>query len=213
MTIKNKNYKEFLDTGLMKTLSIDQIEQAIKNIPSGIRYKDQVENFIIVSYYTGARPVEVLSLCQGDVYKDGRYVVFKMPGAKNGKSRLIYINLARKFMRSCYEFCYNQFPGILIHYNLVGNVVKRYTNKKGITKEYIEKSGKLRYVYNKIFEPILEGSISPYYLRHNTFSKLSMGGASIGDIKILKGGKSIKCAEYYVHMNVKKAKELARINK
>jgi site-specific recombinase XerD len=92
------------------------------------------------------------------------------------------------------------------------NVVKKYIDKSGKIREYIETTSKLRYHIPKWFEDVIPDSINPYYLRHNRFSKMSLKGASVQDIKNMKGAKSIASAEYYIHMNTKKAKQLARMN-
>ena len=213
MKVKNKNYVEFLETGMMKTLDVDFLTKALSNI-KGSRglYIDEYRSFLISTYYTGARPVETLEQRQGMVWKEGNYILSKLPAAKNGKTRIIYVNYKRRHVKEWYDYSWNNFPGVLLYPNLIGNTKRVIKLPNGKIKEYTEKTARIRYHFKKWFEPLIDDSIPPYYLRHNRFSKLSLKGASTRDIMILKGAKDIKSAMPYIHMNAKKGKQLARIN-
>ena len=212
MQVKNKNYVEFLETGMMKTLDIDIISKALDNV-KGVRglHIDEHRSFLITSYYTGARPVEILSLRQGDVWKEENYILFKIPAAKNGKTRILRINYKRRHIKECYLYCWHQFPGVLLYPNMIGSTIKYVTLPNGVKKKYIEKTRRIRYYMKHWFDTLIDDGIPPYYLRHNRFSKTSLKGGSTEDIMIMKGAKDIKSAQYYIHMNAKKSKQLARI--
>ncbi len=89
-----------------------------------------------------------------------------------------------------------------------GNYVRIAETPKGI-KRYPELAGKLGYYFGKWFFNV-EGGISPYFLRHNRFSKLSEAGLSMQDIRMLKGSKTLESVNCYLHLSAKAAKNIAK---
>lgn len=206
MDIKNKNYRQFIEKGLMKTIDIDDIEKAINNIDG----KDVTAKkaFIIMMYYTGARPIEILNLKAGDIKKVKNNIEIFMQGSKRGMPRPIIIPIARKYMTFLYKYAYSFPENVYIFFQLWSNSYKMQNGKKvrNITN-------KVHYFFNKAFENVIEGSIPPYYLRHNRFTKVIIEGGDVQDIKHLKGAKTLASAEPYIHLSTKKAKKIGRMIK
>jgi len=88
--------------------------------------------------------------------------------------------------------------------------MRKYVGRYGV-KTRIEWDAKVRYYFYKWFSVLEIGTIPPYYLRHNRFSKLAMAGASDRELRQLKGSKTFKSIEPYIHLSTEKARKLARI--
>ena len=128
-----------------------------------------------------------------------------MPGSKGGKARSIYLPYRMELARIIYQYSTGVFPDMFLFFNYRSDC-KRYIKDR----DYVEVSHKLRYHFNKWFEGVIEGSIPPYFLRHNRFSKLAERGVSMEQIRITKGSKSMASVDPYVHLSTKTAKEIAR---
>ncbi len=201
--ITNKNYRQFLDDGIITTLTENNIRAALHNVKG--KHSREGKALLITLYYTGARPNEVLNLRGKDVIKEGSYIVIRMPGSKGGLPRPVYTPYKKELARVVYLYSMGVFPDMYLFFNYRSNC-KRYI--KG--KEYTEITHKLRYYFGKWFKGVIDGGIPPYFLRHNKFSKLAESGVSIENIKNLKGSKSIASVGSYTHMSTKSAKSLAK---
>lgn len=210
---KNKNYREFLETGQMKTLSKEDLAKLLESV-DGIRHNHVTEGraLVILMYYSGARPGEVLNMHQGDVYKDGNYCICSIPTLKRGLRRNIYLSFSKKYVTEMFDYCYNQFPKIRLFRNYYSCYKRERITKKGIKKEYLEYSDKLRWHFTRWAKDVIEHGINPYYLRHNRLTKLAMGGVNVYDMKYFKGAKSIKSVEPYLHVSKEMARKVARHN-
>ena len=209
--ITNKNYKRFFDDGIITTLTEDNIRAALGNVQG--KHIREGRALLLILYYTGARPNEVLNLRGKDIIKEDNYIVVKMPGSKRGKARSIYLPYRIVLAREIHKYSIGVFPDMFLFYNFRSDCKRYITWKsKGEIKgnNYIEVSHKLRYHFNKWFEGVIDGSIPPYFLRHNRFSKFAEKGISMEQIRITKGSKSMSSVDPYVHLSTKTAKEIAR---
>ena len=125
----------------------------------------------------------------------------QVPASKKGLPRPIYLSYRKPLVRLLYKYVMTVHPEMLLFYHLRSS----YTRKGRV-----EITDVLRYHIKSWFENVLEDSISPYYLRHNRFSKLSAAGAKLEDIRMLKGSKTIASVMPYLHMSTKTARELSR---
>jgi len=206
--ITNKNYREFLDNGIITILTQEDIEKALSNVTG--KYAEEQKAFIIMSYFTGARPNEILRLTSKDVTRKNNYIIVKVPGSKRGLARPIYIPFKHKLVKIMYQYAIKLLPDMYLFFNLRGAYTRRVINKKGEIKEYSEITNKLRYYFKKWFDNVIEGGISPYYLRHNRFSKLMEAGATAEEVRLLKGAKSYNSVTPYLHMSTKSARNIGR---
>jgi len=202
--VKNVNYREFLDKGIIKTLGERDILRAMKNITG--RYKLEGRALLITLYYTGARPIEVLNLTAKDIKKEDSYLIIQIPASKGGKARPFYLQYDNELVKELYGYASKCFPDMYLFFHFKGNYRRLYKTKSGKITERFSVADKLRYYFKKWFKDI-EGSIPPYFLRHNRFSKASLAGMSDREIKQLKGSGSI---DYYTHLSAKTAKQLAK---
>ena len=208
MKVKNKNYREFLDTGQIKPIEASHIDMALKNIKG--RDVKQKRILLLLLYMTGARPSEVLGVTAKDITKDKRYIKIFIKGTKKAFSRFIYVPSTNKHALEILNYAVTLFPDLFLLHALRDAYTRQcYSKKRGVYTR-IEISNKLRYYFKSWFKGVIDDGISPYYLRHNFFSKLAMKDVGLEDIRMLKGGKSMNSVVAYVHMSSKKAKSIAK---
>lgn len=200
MKIKNKHYRKFLDQGIIDPIEEEELLKALKNIKG--RNTKEGRALVIVLYYTGCRPAEALQIKAKDITKTKYYVVVSLKGVKKGLPRMVYLPYKKPLVQELYNYASGLLSDMFIFWHFTGSIQKKNNN--------IETTNKLRYYFTKWFSPVREGGISPYFLRHNRFSKLAMAGVSMEDLKYLKGAKDIKSIGYYTHLSTKAAKKIAK---
>lgn len=205
--IKNPNYRKFLDEGIIETLSQEEIKQALSNIRG--RYKIEGRALLICLYFTGARPSECLEIQGKDIIKKGRHFVVKLKAKKRGLPRPVYL-MNNDLTRELYKYAASMFPNMFIFHNFKNNYIRRRINKKGEIITTIETTNKVYYHIHKWFQGVVDYSISPYFLRHNRFSKIAEAGATAEQIRQLKGSKDIGSVFPYLHLSPYTAKKMAR---
>lgn len=204
--IKNENYRRFLDEGIIETIGEEEFKKAISNVKG--KYFKQGRALLAVLYYTGCRPVEALELRPKDFERKGQYLTVKVPGKKGGLPRTIYIKRSRYYVQQLEEYALSLFDTMLLFYKYRNNYKRTVVNKKGEVKVRIETTDKLRYYFKIWFKGVID--ISPYYLRHNRFSKLAEAGVDMQDIRMLKGSRTIESITPYIHLSTKSAKTIAK---
>ena len=209
--VKSKQYRKFLDKGIIDILTKEDIKRALKNV-KGIngKYIEEGRALLVTLYLTGARPVEALELVAKDFTKVDSYLVIQVQAAKKGVSRPIYIPYRLSFAKLIWEYVSCCFSDAFVFYHYKGEYKRVSYGKNNERLERIETSDKLRYHVKKWFKGVVDDSITTYFLRHNRFSQLAQEGVTIQDIMFLKGAKSIESVRPYVHLSTKKAKELAK---
>lgn len=196
--IKNKRYKQFKDEGFIEILAEKELKEALDNI-KGKNVKEG-RALVICLYYTGARPAEALELKSKDIQKKDNYIIVQMKGLKGGLARPIYLPYKKELVKEFYVFCTTIFNEAFLFYNYKGHYPREINGKR-----YVQTTDKLRYYFSKWFN----GSINPYFLRHNRFSQLMLAGATIEDIRIFKGAKSLNSVIPYSHLSTRTATKIA----
>jgi site-specific recombinase XerD len=208
--IKNKWYRQFLDEGIIRTLSEDDIIKALDNVKGN--YSAEGKALLTTLYYTGARPIEVLDLKAKDIIKKNSYVLIKLRGAKKGKPRTIYLRYSLPLAKELYKYATTVYNEMFLFFHYRSSYKREVTSNKGETKVVYETTAKLRYWFKKWFSNVLDDGISPYFLRHNRFSKMMEAGLSIEEIKQMKGSRTTSSVEPYLHLSSRTAKKIARKN-
>jgi len=204
--IKNKYYREFLDSGMIQYVNEDHIKRALENVTG--RFKTQGRAMLICMYYTGARPNEVLRLESGDVDREKGYITIRMKGSKGGLPRVIRLPFKKEMVKEFYKYASSLPPHYLLFYMYHSRYRRMRMTKGGELRESKEISNKLRYYFNKWFDNVM--LIPPYFLRHNRFSKLSEAGVSLQNIRQLKGSKTYESIMPYLHMSTEASKQAAK---
>ncbi len=202
--ITNKLYRKFLDDGMIDIIKSEDIIKVL----NGIKGKNTKEAraLIICLYLTGARPIEIFNIKAKDITKENQFILVKVPASKNGLPRTIYLQSNNSLARELFDFAISLMGERFLFWNFRGRSKQKYITKKGMIKEYTIISYKLRYHFNKWFN----GLIPPYFLRHNRFSQLSQEGASLDQLKHIKGARSFESIQYYTHLSTESAKKIAR---
>lgn len=206
--IKNKHYRQFIDNGIITLITHDDLERALTNIKG--KNTRQGRSLLIMLYYTGARPVEILRIKGKDVKKEKSYITINVSGSKKGLPRTITLRLAEPHINELWKYCVTIHPDINLFYSFIGKYERKINTKKGETIR-IETTDRLRYYIKKWFTGVTEDPIPPYFLRHNLFSSLMTKGATIKDIRFLKGSRTDESVTPYIHMSAKTSQSLAKL--
>jgi integrase len=206
--IENKEYRNFLDSGIIEPISETEIKQALDNV-SG-RHKTAARAVILALYYTGGRPVQILNIKGQDVKRKDSYVTIRLAPAKNGLPTTVYLPYRNKYVRELYAYAAACMPQMYIFHQFRTTHRRQYKTKKGIQFNTSITDG-LRYRFSKWFAGVRD--ITPYFLRHNRFSKLAMAGATDRQIQQLKGAKSADSVKPYIHLSSDSAKKVAKLIK
>lgn len=211
--ITNHHYKKFLQEGLINTINEEELAQALKNITGRYgKHITEARALLITLYYTGARPNEILRLKGKDFKKTGRYISVIVPASKNGLPRTLMLPHKHELVKELYDYTSTMFPEVYLFYNFHSTAKHEVKNPDGtIKKVYPQLSAKLYYHFLKWFDGVLEfESISPYYLRHNRFSKLAIAGVDLNDLRMWKGAKTLDSVMPYLHMSTASSKKIAK---
>lgn len=207
MKIKNERYRNFLDNGLINTLNIEDLNRVIENITG--KYALEGKVMLALLYYTGARPVEILNLYSKDIKKEGSFLIVHISGGKKrALPRSFYLSLNKPHAATIYKYACGLMPELLLFSHYRNSYVRTINTKKGLTtNESI--TDKLRY-YFKLWFAVLDTPVTPYFLRHNRFSRLSEKGLTPSEIMQLKGARSIESVRPYLHMSTHTAKKISK---
>jgi site-specific recombinase XerD len=206
--ITNKAYRQFLDQGIITTLTREQINQALQTITHTEKHNPtNKRTLLLILYLTGCRPNEALQLEAQHIQKEERYITIQLKGSKGGLPRKIYLKTSDPYAQEIYNHAQGFFPQMLLFHELRNNYTRTTINKKGETKTRTETTDKLRYYFNKWFK---ETPLTPYFLRHNRFSKLSEEGIDLQSLRMLKGSRTYESITPYLHMSSKTARNIAK---
>jgi len=207
--IKNKYYREFLDTGIIRYIQPEDFDKAINNIKG--RQQKAGRAILIMLYYTGARPTEVLKIRARDIERQRNYVKIMLRTAKSGRARVLYFLCGRdKYMVELVEYAKCFMPDVLIFHQFVGKYHRKVKTKAGKIIERIDTTDKLRYHIKKWFAASMDDPVPPYFLRHNRLSRLASTGATDRQLMQFKGARSFESIEPYIHYSEFEAKKLAK---
>lgn len=207
--IKNIFYKKFIEEGFIETITEQDIKIVLDNIRH--RLKDQIQSLIILLYYTGARPSEILELKGSDIIREPNYIVVKLKTFKKGLPRTLYLAGRKPFVNILRNYSYKVHPDVYAFWMFRCGYKVKYINKKGDINTNLDRTAKLRYFFKRWFSVLEEKEIPAYYLRHNRFSIFAQKGASIEDIRLWKGGKTLESVTPYLHMTTVTSRKLSRL--
>lgn len=164
-----------------KFIELPDIERMV------LKCKDNDEKcYLLLLYYTGARPSELLMMGKKDVIEDEEFVKLQIPTLKGGIGRTIHLEKSD--------------PNVSFILEHSKTVEERLISK---WKYYWETKN---FIYR-----ISNNQLTQYFFRHNRFSKLSQRGATRNDLKYLKGAKDVRSVEAYIHVGGQETKKLAKI--
>lgn len=224
--ILNERYLNFIKYDYIETLDRDTFQLVLDNIDyqynnnkmdlskKTIPRHKEARAFMILLWITGARPVELLKMYRDDIVKTVNEIFVTIPGAKGGKRRSMTLPYRDKFVREVWLYAATG-PSIMLLFPKIRSRKKRsditYTKitvdpetgektkvRVPIGKTYDILSQDVNYYFKKWVDPIIE--ISPYFFRHSRFTVVAdTKGFDYKDIMKMKGARSIKSVEKYVH--------------
>lgn len=207
MVVKNKYYREFLDKGKITTLSQEELEKALNNITG--RHIKMGRSLLILLFYTGCRPIEALDLHPEDFQVEGQNLIVSLKTRKRGIARDVYLPLRNHHIKELKSYALGMPPTSLIYYKYISLARHKKTKKDGTVYYLNQRSKKLHRYFRLWFKDIRDEPIPPYFLRHNTLSRLAELGHSEMELKYLKGARSVESVAPYVHLSSIKAKKLS----
>lgn len=207
--IKNKRYRQFLDTGEIDFITMDHLDKALSNASKHQKPKE-ARALLITLFYTGARPVEILQIMGKDISKEKNDIKIYIRAAKHGVPRTLRIPLHKKHVKEIYKYLSNVFPEVVAFPTFISSYTRTYATKQGNIKHINETSAKIRYWINKWFNFLGDSRPNVYFLRHNRFSLFSEKGASPREIKFLKGARDLRSVQAYDHISTLQAKKLRK---
>lgn len=213
-TIKHPLYKDFYEKGIISIFPPKEFEKVHKDItdPFG-------QELVTVLYYTGCRPVQVLSndpkepnlsFTTDNITKENNHLKIVIPPAKNGLPFTFYLDMNKYGIKQLWATVQKLPPKTFIFAKYSQSYVRKKTNAKGEVKYYVERSDLMRYYFKKWFGKFSDNPIPPYFLRHSRFSSISENGGSPESIMFAKGSKSMESVRPYMHISKDKAMKLNR---
>ena len=171
--VKAKQFEE-------KLISLEEVKQML------LRCRDWQERVcLLLLYYTGARPSELVLLRVENVRRFRNKVIVQIPTKKGGISRTIFLPL-------------NELTKEIIDHlnrNPSEPLIPRIKNPWNIRDM----------VYR-----VSENKYTAYFFRHNRIAKLANKGYDIYTLKHFKGAKTISSVEPYIILAGQDLRKLAK---
>jgi len=202
--IKNSEYKFFLDTGLINVMTPQEFENLLLVVeanPPDETTPEQAKALMILLFYSGRRPSEIVELKSEAFSKEGSYLRVTFRTKKKGAGTILYFPLRNKHIKEVWEYVKNLPPQMYVFWYFRGE------SKKG---KYKDTTYKVRYWVQK-WSRLVGKELVPYFFRHHRLSVLAMRGASPEELKFWKGAKSLQSVEPYLHLSQAQAKKLAKL--
>lgn len=206
--IKNKFYRRFLDENDMDKIDAVHIKDALQYVKG--KHRHQGRALIILLYYSGARPNEVLRVKAGDVTREKGWVYVRMKASKGGLPRRISLQFKQELVKEFWKYSSGLPPTMFLFWNFQSSYIRTYTDKSGKERKYFQRGDKVYYFVKKWFKKVIDGSITPYVLRHNRFTRMADEGNTIKEIKDWKGAKSYQSVEAYLHFSKDSSEKIGK---
>ena len=214
--IKNQRYRQFVKSGLIDIISRDEFIGLLTHIkaPRGegnnANWMAQARAAIILLFYSGRRPCEIVALNAEDIKIDTNLIRIMFKTAKGGRVSLINLPI-NPITQEVLNLCEGKFPTTRLFYSFLplGGGRKNTVHWKTIkgetkTKEYRRTSDRLGRYCTKWFD------FPCYVFRHNRFSDMAEKGASFLEIAHMKGATDVDSVKPYMHLSSARAKDLVK---
>lgn len=164
------------------TISRQDLQQFLSNCVN-----EEQKVYLTLLYYTGARPSELLKLRKNNIIFEEDSIKIQIPTLKRGVGRIVYLEKKDR----------NELEN-------VENYVKSLENDDEMLFKILKNGWNVRdFIYK-----VTENKLTPYFFRHNRFTKLAIKGVSPFILKYLKGSKTVASVETYVHVSGLEAKKI-----
>ena len=221
--ITNPRYKQLLNENVIKFISKKEFERILRAVDYEVDRAEAL-SFIIFLYYTGRRPIEILQLQSQDIRKArGLYSVNFVTMKHGVKKSVVYVP-KNKYTDFVWRYVYKKPPYFILFHDLVSERTRKI--KSNIHKQVIMPDGSIKkvpyikykeytvytdkvYYFIKRWTKKAGAELPPYFFRHNRFSKLVENGASVEEVMMFKGAKSLSSVMMYLHLSNPHLRKLA----
>lgn len=163
------------------------------------RYQEQAEVFVILLYWLGRRPIELVDLAEHQFKRVGSALRLSISAAKHGKDAVLYLPLSNPDFQKVLKYWQRIAPRQYLFYSFrrpgKQKTVSFITNKKTgekKTKVYGDRAKLVSWWVKKWT------GLPPYFFRHNRYTLMAQSGASVWDIQYAKGSRTTKSVEPYI---------------
>jgi integrase len=168
-----KLWWDLVQQGMGRFIKIEELDLMLKRCERSIE-----KVMLILLYYTGARPSELLELTKENFRTTEKTLFISIPTKKRGETRTIPLPLKNPRI----SFVANYIDAIPSGIKFLKS---RFKNIQSIKK----------FVYK-----VSDNKYTAYFFRHNLLSILANSGATVYELKTWKGAKSIKSVEPYIRL-------------
>jgi len=204
--IVNPEYAAFNRDGLINPIELDAFADILKRVEHSTNTK-QARALMILLYYSGRRPCELIAVTPESIEKEGRHIIVRFITRKGGRATTLAFP-KDIYTLEVWEYCKQCIPQTPVFYNFISPTINKvcWKTKQGEPryKEYARSSKKINYWVNK-----WTGRPS-YFFRHNRLSLLAMKGASDRELMFFKGAKDYKSIAPYLHLSKAAAEKVAK---
>jgi len=191
-----------------------------------IKYKNvhkqaQGRALLIIGFYSGLRPIEILRLYPNNFDKKGKTVFIKVQAAKRGKSGVIGLPL-NEHIQEVWDFVKPKHPELKLFPYFISKTKKTVkwnrpikVYKDGEVIDAIQSRKKTYLITTKKIDYFARKHLGLpfYYLRHNRFGEMHQRGAPISQITESKLGKTDTSTLRYVRFGRTEAKRRTKYYK
>lgn len=201
--ITHPDYLAFKEKGLIETASFDDLNGFLDNL----EHDDlpQARALLIILFYSGRRPAELMLLKPKDVVKENQRLKVVFPTVKGGMSSTLFFPF-NDHIKEFFKYAKANPPMLKMFYSFeTHNLNKvRWQNSKGKQeKVYFKTSSMVNYWVKK-----WTGKPA-YWFRHNRLSYMAEKGATDRELMQFKGAKDYKSISPYLHLSTDTAKRMS----
>jgi len=183
----------------IQTMGVEEFRTLI--LPKVIhkRHQEQAAVYVILLYWLGRRPVELIDLAEHQIQPIGGALKLSISSAKHGRDAILHLPLSNPDFKLVLNYWKKLAPRQYLFWGFRNaarvKTVSFVSNKKTgerKTRVYGDRAKRISYWVNRWT------GLPPYFFRHNRYTLMAQGGASVWDIQYAKGSRTTKSVEQYI---------------
>lgn len=183
----------------IQTMGVEEFRTLILPKVAHRHHQEQAEIYLILLYWLGRRPVELIDLAEHQIQRIGQALKLSISSAKHGRDAILYLPTSNPDFKRVSAYWQKLAPRQYFFWAFRGaarvKTVSFVHNKKTgerTTKTYGDRAKKISYWVKKWT------GLPPYFFRHNRYTLMAQAGASVWDIQYAKGSRTTKSVEPYI---------------
>ena len=214
--VTSPRYRAFFEEGVIRPLTEDDLRKVLDAVHTLKRVDHEaLRAYLILLYYTGRRPSEILELKVEDVtpFKTRVRILFRTKKrGRAGNVPILRNDIVEEFVKY-WEKMKVWGPKAYLFPTLKSKRVKIRKTKKGEVREHVDVANKVYHYVKILTKRALGEAIPPYFFRHNILTMLAEAGANVNTLMMYKGARSPTSVMPYLHYSEKMEKEILRIQR